>query len=97
MYVLVVRFDLPDSASATAFDELVRGAVPAIRASEPGTLTYTTHTVSDEPLARVFYEAYRDRAALDEHETRPATAAFLEQIRALNPTVRVEVASPQQV
>lgn len=96
MFVLVVRFDLPDLPAAAAFDDLVREAVPGILASEPGTLTYITHTVIDEPLARIFYEAYRDRAALDDHEARPATAAFLAKIRALDPTLRVEAAHPQQ-
>ncbi len=96
MFVLFVRFDLPDAAAAATFDELVRDAVPDILADEPGTLTYTTHTVIDEPLARIFYEVYRDREAHADHESRPATSAFLAAIRGLRPTVRVEAAVPDR-
>lgn len=94
MYALVVRFDLPDAEAAATFDELVADVVPTMVDAEPGTLVYVTHTVIDAPLSRVFYEVYRDRAALDEHETRPATAAFLAGVRALEPTVRVEALKP---
>lgn len=46
---------------------------------EPGTLVYSTHTVESEPLARVFYEVYRDRDAFEEHERQPHTRRFLDQ------------------
>ncbi|SDP25617.1 Quinol monooxygenase YgiN [Nakamurella panacisegetis] len=95
MFVLVVRFDLPDAAAAEAFDGLVRAAVPDILASEPGTLTYVPHAVLDEPLARVFYEVYRDKAAHAAHEDRPATAAFLARVRELQPVIRVEAMTPR--
>lgn len=96
MYTLVVRFDLPDAESAAAFDALVAGVVPGMVAAEPGTLIYTTHTVIDAPRSRIFYEVYRDRDALDEHEARPATAEFLAQVRALGPDVRVEAVVPDR-
>lgn len=38
---------------------------------------YVTHTVADVPLARVFYELYRDREAFEEHEQQPHTKRFL--------------------
>src|ERR1700712_961177 len=94
MLVLIVRFDLPDAAAAASFDDLLHDAVPDILASEPGTLTYTTHTVIDEPLARIFYEVYRDKAAHVDHEARAATSVFLSRIRELRPVVRVEAAIP---
>lgn len=94
MFALVVRFDLPDAGAVAAFDALVAEAAPTMVESEPGTLVYNTHAVVDAPLSRIFYEVYRDRAALDEHEARPATAAFLARIRALEPSVRIEAVTP---
>ena len=96
MFALVVRFDLPDAEAAAAFDALVDEVVPTMVGSEPGTLVYTTHTVIDAPLSRIFYEVYRDPDALDEHEARPATADFLARMRALGPDVRVEAVTPDQ-
>jgi quinol monooxygenase YgiN len=95
VFALVVRFDLPDEAAARAFDELTARAVPLIRAREPGTLVYETHLVNEEPLARVFYEVYRDREAHAEHERQPHTMQFLAGVRALVTTTRVELLSPQ--
>ncbi|GAB7193481.1 hypothetical protein NUM3379_41910 [Kineococcus sp. NUM-3379] len=94
MFALVVRFDLPDPEAAGDFDALVADVLPGISAEEPGTLVYATHRVADEPLARVFYEVYRDRAAHAAHEARPATAAFLERVGALVSAVRVEFLDP---
>jgi len=48
-----------------------------IKAHEPGTLAYVVHKVPDEPLVRVFYELYADRAAFDAHEEQPHTQRFL--------------------
>lgn len=96
MYALVVRFDLPDADAAASFDGLVAATVPSMVEREPGTLVYTTHTVLDAPWSRIFYEVYRDREALDEHEARPATAAFLAEVRALGPVVRVEAVTPDE-
>lgn len=77
MFALVVRFDLRDAEAAAAFDDLLAEALPLITTREPGTLVYATHTVADEPLARVFYEVYVDRAAHAAHEAAPHTAHFL--------------------
>jgi quinol monooxygenase YgiN len=95
VFVLVVRFDLPDDTTARAFDELTAHAVPLIRAHEPGTLVYEPHAVESEPLARVFYEVYLDREAHAEHERQPHTMTFLAGIRALVTTMRVELLTPQ--
>ena len=96
VFTLVVRFDLPDGATAREFDELTAAAVPLIRAGEPGTLLYETYVVEGEPLARVFYEVYRDRDAHAEHERQPHTAAFLTRVRTLVAATRVESLSQPQ-
>ena len=62
MFGLCVRFTCKDEASAEAYDRLVAETVEAIKANEPGTLVYATHLVEGQPLQRIFYELYRDRA-----------------------------------
>lgn len=94
MYALVVRFDLKDNDSATAFDELVKLTGQGITAREPGTLVYVTHQVEGAPLARVFYEVYRDRAAFEEHERQPHTMRFLAEREKYIASTRVEFVSP---
>ena len=91
VFTLIVRFDLPDASAAARFDELTAAAVPLIRsAREPGTLTYQPYTVEGEPLARIFYEVYRDRAAHADHEAQPHTVEFLAAVRAIVTAIRVE-------
>ena len=51
--------------------------MPQIRQHEPGTLVYAVHTVEGQPLQRIFYELYRDRAAFDAHEQQEHTRRFL--------------------
>ena len=75
-FALVVRFDVRDQPAAERFDDLTAAVVARIAADEPGTLVYATHTVVDEPLSRVFYEVYRDRAAFDAHEQAPHVIEF---------------------
>lgn len=91
MLIQLVRFELPDPAAAQAFDELAAAAVPLIREREPGTLTYRTYTVAEQPLVRVFYEEYASTQALAEHERQPHTAEFLAGIRALISRVEVQI------
>ncbi|MGW7462507.1 putative quinol monooxygenase [Streptomyces sp. NPDC054797] len=74
---LVVRFLLRHQEAAAAFDALCAATVKAIRSTEPGTLTYVVHVPQGEPLVRVFYELYADRAAFDVHEAQPHTKRFL--------------------
>lgn len=74
---LMVRFELRDDKAAHAFDELVALTTPEIARREPDTLAYVVHSVPAEPLVRVFYELYRDRAAFDFHEEQPHTTHFL--------------------
>jgi len=97
MFALVVRFDLADADKAAEFDILVAETVDAIRIQEPGTLVYATHTIDGEPLARVFYEVYRDRAAFDEHERQPHTVRFLSARKEYISDARVEFLTPAAV
>lgn len=93
MYALTVRFDLRDEESASAFDRLVEDTSQGIRDLEPGTLTYVTHHVEGAPLARVFYELYRNREAFEEHERQPHTRRFLSERERYTSSVRVEFLS----
>jgi quinol monooxygenase YgiN len=94
MFALVVRFDCRDEAAAARFDELTAGVVRLITEREPGTLVYATHRVEDEPLARVFYELYRDRDAFEAHEVADHVQRFHAQKDPLLVRTRVEVLSP---
>jgi quinol monooxygenase YgiN len=94
VFVLVVRFDLADAGKAAGFDNLVSETVDAIRRLEPGTLVYATHAVEGAPLARVFYEVYRDRAAFEEHERQPHTVRFLSECDRYVSHFRVEFLTP---
>ncbi|MDX6743628.1 putative quinol monooxygenase [Actinocorallia sp. A-T 12471] len=77
MVGIVVRFVCRDEASAEAFDGLVAETVAEIEKREAGTLVYVAHRVEGEPLARVFYELYADRAAFAVHEEQGHTRRFL--------------------
>jgi quinol monooxygenase YgiN len=76
MFGLCVRFTCKDGTSAKAYDRLVAETVEAIKASEPGTLIYASHLVDGEPLQRICYELYRDRAAYEAHEAAPHTRRY---------------------
>jgi quinol monooxygenase YgiN len=69
MLALVVRFNLRDEAAAVEFDALTEEAVAKIHEREPDTLVYATSVVTDDPLARIFYELYRNDEAFQAHET----------------------------
>ena len=77
MFGLCVRFTCKDEASAQAYDRLVTETIEAITTGEPGTLVYASHTVDGQPLQRIFYELYRDRAAFEAHEAAPHTRRYL--------------------
>jgi quinol monooxygenase YgiN len=77
MFGLSVRFTCKDQASAEAYDRLVAETMEGIRAHEPGTLVYAAHTVEGEPLQRIFYELYRDKAAFEAHEAAAHTRRYL--------------------
>jgi quinol monooxygenase YgiN len=94
MFALVVRFDCRDQAAATRFDELTAAVVQQISEKEHGTLVYATHAVEDAPLARVFYEVYRDRAAFAAHESADHVRQFHARKDPLLVGRRVEFLSP---
>jgi quinol monooxygenase YgiN len=90
MVALVVRFDCRDESAAARFDELTAEAVRLISEREPGTLVYATAAVEGEPLARVFYEVYRDRAAFRAHEEAEHVRQFHARKDPLLTSTRVE-------
>lgn len=77
-YALTVRFTTRDADAAQRFDALVARTLEGIRA-EPGTLVYVVHIPEDEPLVRVFYELYADRAAFEAHEAQEHTKRMLSE------------------
>ena len=79
MFGLCVRFTCKDEASAEAYDRLVAETVVGLKAGEPGTLIYACHRVEGQPLQRIFYELYRDRAAFEAHEAAAHTRRYLDQ------------------
>ncbi len=79
MFGLCVRFTCKDEASAEAYDRLVAETIEAIKTNEPGTLVYASHLVDGQPLQRILYELYSDRAAFDAHETAPHSRRYLDE------------------
>ena len=75
MFGLFVRFTCKDEASAEAYDRLVAETLEGIETGEPGTLVYASHLVEGQPLQRIFYELYRDKAAFEAHEAPRTPAA----------------------
>lgn len=92
---LVVRFTCKDQASAEAFDRLVAQTVEKIRAHEPGTLVYAVHEVEGQPLQRIFYELYANRAAFDAHEAQTYVNRFLVEREQYLSTTEVDFLTPQ--
>ena len=94
MFALVVRFDCRDQAAVNRFDELSAEVVQQITQREPGRLVYATHSVEDAPLARIFYEVYRDRDAFETHEAADHVQLFHARKNPLLVGRRVEFLSP---
>jgi quinol monooxygenase YgiN len=79
MFGLFVRFTCKDEAAAAAYDRLVAETIEAIKADEPGTIVYASHLVDGQPLQRIFYELYQDKAAFEAHEVAPHTRRYLDE------------------
>jgi quinol monooxygenase YgiN len=94
MFALVVRFDCRDQPAVTRFDELTAEVVQQITEREPGTLVYATHSVEGAPLARIFYEVYRNRDAFETHEAADHVQLFHARKNPLLVSSRVEFLSP---
>ena len=90
---LVVRFHLKPGHEH-AFDKLTAKTVPHIQEHEPGTLLYMCHNVAGEPLQRVFYELYANRAAFEAHEAQPHVQHFLSARAAFVERYEVDELSP---
>lgn len=67
---------------AAAFDRLAAEVTQAVREREPGTLVYTCHTVDNAPAQRIFYQLFRDAAAVEEHTRQPHVQRFAGEARA---------------
>lgn len=75
MFGLVARFDLrPEMVDE--FDRVAHETVAAVEEREPGTVVYAVHMIEGAPLARLFYEVYRDRAAFQRHEAYEHSQRF---------------------
>ena len=61
---------------ASAFEGEVEKMIAHVRATEPGTLTYTCHRSTADPTVYLFYEVYQDQAAFAQHGGSPAMQAF---------------------
>jgi len=62
------------SGEAEKMEEALRGMVASMVAKvaqEPGTLTYTLHRAQQDPCVFLFYEKYKDAAALKVHSATP--------------------------
>ena len=51
----------------------------AVRAAEPGCLSYVPHRSTKDPDVFIFYETYADEAALRAHSKGPHLAVFRER------------------
>lgn len=76
MYAVVARFEVKPEG-VQKFDALAAWRISEAAANEPGLIAYAFHQVDGQPLARVFYEIYRDRDAFRDHRMTPQTAEFL--------------------
>ena len=77
-----------------ALAALLTEQAAAVRSAEPGCLVYRPHRSTKDPDVFLFYETYRDDAALEAHRTAPHLAAFRarrEQEGLTEGTVEVEI------
>jgi quinol monooxygenase YgiN len=56
--------------------ELLKAAVAETR-KEPGCVQYMAHQSTENPLTFVFYETYKDEAALEAHRNSPHFARYV--------------------
>lgn len=67
------------------FDQLLAAALEHVRRSraEPGCLQHGVSIDAENALTLVFYEEWRDRAALDAHFQVPESLGFMKAMRSL--------------
>jgi quinol monooxygenase YgiN len=66
-FTVRMRFDPKDHDKVA---EMVRALIAPTH-QEPGCVTYIPHFVADDPTTVLFYEQYKDEAALDAHRNSP--------------------------
>ncbi|MEV5746341.1 antibiotic biosynthesis monooxygenase [Actinoallomurus sp. NPDC052308] len=64
-----------------AFDRLAAEVTRAVIEREPGTLVYACHAVDNAPLQRIFYQLFRDAAAVENHTRQPHAQRFAGEVR----------------
>ena len=62
-----------------ALAALITEQTAAVLKAEPGCLVYRLHRSAKDPELFLFYEVYRDEAALDAHRKSPHLAAYRER------------------
>jgi quinol monooxygenase YgiN len=67
MPVTVVAKIKAKAGSEAEVEKAFREMIGNVRAKEPDTLVYTLHRSAQDPTVFVFYEVYKDQAALDAH------------------------------
>ncbi|MFJ9552142.1 putative quinol monooxygenase [Streptomyces erythrochromogenes] len=72
-----MRFSLKDDECARQFDVLAEETTQEVRA-ERGALVHAVHAPAGQPLLRVLYELYVNRAAFDTHEEQAHNRYFVE-------------------
>ncbi len=65
-----------------AFDRLAAEVTRAVLEREPGTLVYACHSVDNAPAQRIFYQLFRDAAAVEEHTRQPHVQRFAGEAQA---------------
>jgi quinol monooxygenase YgiN len=60
------------SGSEAAFEQAAREMIDYVKQSEPGTLKYVLHRSTSDPTEFLFYEVYRDQAAMTAHSSSEA-------------------------
>ncbi|MCO6004370.1 antibiotic biosynthesis monooxygenase [Actinoallomurus purpureus] len=65
-----------------AFDRLAAEVTRAVIERDPGTVVYACHAVDNAPLQRIFYQLFRDAAAVENHTRQPHVQRFAGEARA---------------
>ncbi len=64
----------------TEFERACRVMIEHVKTAEETTATYVLHRARKDPTTFLFYERYRDRAALDAHSQSPQMATLFSTI-----------------
>jgi quinol monooxygenase YgiN len=75
MIVVLARFEMQKGKEVEAL-EVLRKMAEAVKANEPGTLTYTVNHGQVNAQEIYVYEAYADQPAFDAHRKTPHMTEF---------------------